>query len=434
MKVLLTGATGFIGSRLAVALAHAGHEVVAVVRAPGAPLPGVHAQIAGDFTRDLQPTDWQARLQGIDVVVNAVGILREQGRQRFDTLHEAAPIALFRACVAAGVQRVVQVSALGADTHARSRYHLSKKTADDTLLALPLQASVVQPSLVYGPGGTSARLFDLLASLPRLIVPGQGLQQVQPIHIDDLVQALVTLVEHPEGRSRRIALVGPEPLSLRDFLARLRGSLGLAPTAAWPVPMPLVRLAAKAGRWWKGALLDDESLAMLERGNTTPAADTTALLGRLPRPVDQFVAHEQAPAASVMAQLAWLLPLLRVSIALVWIVTGVLSLGVYPVEGSYALLAQLGVGGALAPLLLYGAEVLDLALGVLTLTLKRHRSLMWLAQIGLILGYMVLITWRLPEFWLHPFGPILKNLPMLAAIALLMVLERPTDKGTPWNT
>ncbi|MBL0729258.1 NAD(P)H-binding protein [Piscinibacter sp. HJYY11] len=433
MKVLLTGATGFIGRHLAIALAQAGHEVVAAVRTPGRALPGVRAQIAGDFTRDQQPADWQGRLTGIDVVVNTVGILREHGAQRFDTLHEAAPIALFRACVAAGVRRVVQLSALGADTHARSRYHLSKKAADDTLLALPLQASVVQPSLVYGPGGASARLFNLLASLPVLMLPGKGSQQVQPIHIDDLVQALVKLIERPEARSRRIALVGPEPLALREFLARLRAALGLPPTAAWPVPMPLVRLVAKAGRWWPGALLDDESLAMLERGNTAPATDTTALLGRPPRPVSQFITREQLPAASVMAQLGWLLPLLRVSIALVWIVTGVLSLGVYPVEGSYALLAQLGVGGALAPLLLYGAAVLDLALGVLTLTLKRHRPLLWLAQIGLILGYTVLITWRLPEFWLHPFGPILKNLPMLAAIALLMVLERRLERP-PWNT
>lgn len=428
MKVLLTGATGFIGRRLAVALAQAGHEVLAVVRRPGAALPGVHTQIAGDFTRDLQAADWQARLAGIEVVVNAVGILRERGTQRFDTLHEAGPIALFRACVAAGVTRVVQISALGADTQARSRYHRSKKTADDALLALPLQASVVQPSLVYGPGGASARLFNLLAGLPRLVLPGPGLQRVQPIHVDDLVQALVALVERSQRTSRRIALVGPRPLTLREFLAGLRAGLGLPPAAAWPVPMPLVRLAAHAGRVWPGALLDDESLAMLERGNTAPADDTTALLGRPPRDVSAFIPPEHAEGAAVMAQLGWLLRLLRVSLALVWIVTGVLSLGLYPVDDSYALLARLDVHGALAPVLLYGAAALDLLLGLLTLTLRRHRAALWLVQLGLILGYTALITWRLPEFWLHPYGPILKNLPMLAAIVVLMVLEPMTKE------
>jgi hypothetical protein len=130
----------------------------------------------------------------------------------------------------------------------------------------------------------------------------------------------------------------------------------------------------------------------------------------------------------VQARLAWLLPLLRLSIALVWIVTGLLSFGLYPVQDSYALLARLGITGALAPLMLYGAAALDLALGVATLVLRR-RVLLWWMQIALMLGYMVLITWALPEFWLHPFGPILKNLPMLVAVGLLLALEEPR-----WNT
>jgi hypothetical protein len=257
---------------------------------------------------------------------------------------------------------------------------------------------------------------------------------VQPIHVDDLVQALVTLVERPEAHSRHIALVGPQPLGLREFLAGLRASLGLPPARVWRVPMPLVRLAARAGRWWPGALLDTESLAMLERGNTAPVDDTTALLGHPPRAVERFIAPGLAPHAGVTAQLAWLLPLLRLSIALVWIVTGVLSLGLYPVADSYALLARLGVTGALAAVLLYGAAALDLVLGVLTLTLRRQRHLLWLTQLGLILGYTALISWRLPEFWLHPYGPILKNIPMLAAIVMLMVLERSTPERPRWTT
>lgn len=415
MKVLVLGAGGFIGRHTVEALRVAGHEVLA------SPI---------RFERALRPQAWLPALGGVEAVVNAVGILRERGAQTFRALHELAPRALFQACETAGVRRVVQISALGADAQAQSRYHLSKKAADDALLALPLQASIVQPSLVYGPGGASARLFNLLASLPRLVLPGPGLQQVQPIHVDDAVQALIALVEGPEPRSRRIALVGPKPLSLREFLAGLRAGMGLPSTSAWPVPMPLVRVAARAGRWWRGALLDEDSLAMLARGNTAPAHDTTALLGRPPRAVGEFIAPELAPGAGAMAQLAWLLPLLRVSIALVWIATGVVSLGVYPIDESYALLARLDVHGALAPVLLYGAAVLDLLLGALTLTLKRHRRQLWLVQLALILGYTVLITWRLPEFWLHPYGPILKNIPMLAAIVTVMVLE----ERTRWNT
>jgi len=125
------------------------------------------------------------------------------------------------------------------------------------------------------------------------------------------------------------------------------------------------------------------------------------------------------------AQLGWLLPVLRISIALVWIVTGIVSLGLYPVADSYALLARVGITGMFAPLMLYGAALLDLVFGIATLVLqgKRRRRLLWLAQLAVILFYTVIITWRLPEFWLHPYGPLLKNLPMMAGIWLLLELE-----------
>ena len=123
------------------------------------------------------------------------------------------------------------------------------------------------------------------------------------------------------------------------------------------------------------------------------------------------------------AQLGWLLPTLRLSVAALWIVTGIVSLGLYPVEHSLALLARVGITGALAPVALYGAAALDLVLGVATLAMSRRRAL-WLVQIAVIAGYTLIITAFLPEFWLHPFGPLLKNVPLLAMLALLYVLER----------
>ena len=108
---------------------------------------------------------------------------------------------------------------------------------------------------------------------------------------------------------------------------------------------------------------------------------------------------------------------------IVWIVTGVLSLGIYPVAESYGLLEQAGVPRTMTPLFLYGAAVLDLAFGVLTLVMQR-RARLWLAQIAVIVGYTAIISMRLPEFWLHPYGPILKNLPMLAVLWLLYVIDR----------
>lgn len=422
MVVLLTGASGFIGSHLAEALAAAGHQVVCAARHPEKGGDARYRYVKADFTRDLDASDWQPRLQGIDAVINAVGIIREQAGQTFDIIHDRAPHALFAASAAAGVRLVVQVSALGADENAQSRYHLSKKRADDFLAGLPVHSQIVQPSLVFGANGTSARLFTTLASLPVLGLPGGGHQQVQPIHIDDLVAAVLALIERPLPSGTRVPLVGPQALSLREFLAGLRRAMGMGREFVLPVPMPLVRLGAKSAAVVPGSILDTETLEMLERGNTASAAQTTALLGRTPRGVSEFVAATEKRCTRLQARLNWLLPMLRLSIALVWIVTGLVSFGLYPVADSYALLARVGITGWLAPVMLYGAAMLDFAFGIATLFLPRRR-LLWYAQLAVILFYTAIITWRLPEFWLHPYGPLLKNLPMLAAIWLLLELE-----------
>jgi uncharacterized protein YbjT (DUF2867 family) len=419
LVVFIAGANGFIGQRLAGALEAAGYEVVAGVR--DVPNAGTRRAIAIDFVRDHDPAAWQARLAGVDVVVNAVGILRERGAQTFAALHRDAPRALFAAAAQAGVKLVVQISALGADEDARSAYHLSKKAADDFLATLPITHAIVQPSLVFGVGGASARLFAMLASMPWIPVPGRGDAKVQPVHVDDLCACVVALA----GGARadvRIPVVGPRAMSLREFLAALRRALGLARPRFLSVPMPLVRAAASIGERLPGALLDRETLGMLERGNVADASATRRLLGCEPRAVEAFVARDVAPLVRSRAKLDWLLPVLRVAIATLWIVTGIVSLGVFPVAESHALLARAGVPAALAPFALYGAALLDIALGVATLALARRRWL-WRAQAMLILGYTAIISWRLPEFWLHPYGPILKNVPLLAALWLLDELE-----------
>jgi uncharacterized protein YbjT (DUF2867 family) len=362
-------------------------------------------------------------LAGIDVVVNTVGILREAPGRRFQDLHVDGPRRLFEAAVRAGVGRIVHVSALGADEGGETRYHRSKKAGDDALLQLPIAAVVAQPSLVYGPGGASARLFTQLAAAPLLLLPAGGRQPIQPIHIDDLVQALATLATAPRAVTGRVALVGPEPLAFGDFLQRLRASLGLPRAWAIGVPAPLIRIAASIGERIAASPLDLDTWRMLQRGNVAAADATRALLGRDARPVERFVAAEDAAAVRHAAQLAVFLPILRGAVALVWIVTGVLSFGIYPVAESHALLAQAGVPPRWAPLFLYGAAGLDLVLGVLTLVLKRRVGL-WLAQIALIVGYTAIISVRLPEYWLHPYGPVLKNLPMLAVLWLLYAVDR----------
>jgi len=419
--VLLLGATGFIGERLRAALEDAGNEVVCGVRAERT-VAGCRS-IDVDYTRDSSPAAWLPRLEGVDVVVNAIGILRETGSASFEALHVDAPTALFRACVQAGVRKVIQISALGADVHAMSRYHISKKRGDDQLAALPLQWVIVQPSLVFGEGGRSSALLTRLAALPLVPLPGDGGQHVQPIHVDDLTTAIVRLIETNEHDRQRIAAVGPGPVTLRELLGALRRALGLGNPRFVTIPMALVRAAAAAGERIRGVLLDREALGMLLRGNVASPARITAALGRPPRPVESFIPPHAARAFADEARLAWLLPLLRATIGFVWIATAIVSLGVYPVADSYALLARVGLTGAAATVALYGAALVDLAFGIGVFVLRDRRWL-WRAQMALIVGYSVVIAIALPEYWVHPFGPLLKNLPLFVAILVLHEFER----------
>jgi uncharacterized protein YbjT (DUF2867 family) len=392
LNVLLLGARGFIGRHTAVALRAAGHEVVCGET---------------DFSRALQPADWLPSLEGIDAVVNAVGIIRERGARTFHALHEAAPQALFAACRSAGVRRVVQISALGADDMARSRFHRTKKRADDYLASLDLDWTVVQPSLVFGEGGASARLFALLASLPLTPLPGDGGQRVQPIHIDDLAELIATLVSVPVRN--KLDAVGPREITLRGWLGLLRAQMGLGKPRFVEVPRSLIPVAR-------------ETLQMLDRGNTGSAVAITRLLDRAPRDPNDFLDAAQGKALATQAKLAWLLPILRASIAAVWIVSGVVSLGVYPVSESLAMLARVGFTGPFALMALYGSAFLDIGLGIGVFLIKRRRWL-WRLQMAVIAGYSAIIAVWLPELWLHPFGPVLKNLPMLAALLALHELE-----------
>ena len=326
MKVLLTGQSGFIGSRLRAALVARGHLV---------------PPLRVDLRAATEPAAWVPHLAGVDVVINTAGIFKERRRGDLDVVNHVAPCALFRAAAAAGVRLAIQFSALGADREATSRFHLAKRAADDCLNALPVPGVSLQPSLVFGAGGASAAMMTMLASLPLVPLPGGGRQRIQPIHVDDLVAVVVALVEAEQPRSAgaTVALVGPRSLELREYLEALRGSLELPPARFVTVPMPIMRWLAKLAALVPAAPVDVDALAMLDRGNVADDRATRELLAHAPRDPAGFIGPDQAIAMRQQALLGWLLPVLRVTLAVMWFWAGVVSIWFHPVEDSYRMLA-----------------------------------------------------------------------------------------------
>lgn len=270
MKILLTGAGGFIGKHIAEALTSAGHEVIAATRDRGI-----------DFNGMRMASNWLAHLQGIDAVINSVGIIAETRGQTFAALHYHAPVALFHACTQAGVKRVIQISALGADEHAFTPYQLSKKAADDVLRSLPLEWFVLRPSLVYGPGGKSTALFQRLAALPVIPLVGGGTQQIQPVHVDDLVAAVMACLNSSHAQ-RTINVVGPQAMTLVEWLQRLRTHSGKSLAKTFSAPYKMVIASSHIMRHLV-PMLHPDNLRMLQHGNTADVQPLAELLGRMPR-------------------------------------------------------------------------------------------------------------------------------------------------------
>lgn len=303
MKMLLLGATGFIGRHVAQALQAQGHTVVN--------LPNPQGQRV-DMACMTSVSDWLPRLAGVDAVVNAVGVLRERPSQPMAQVHTAAPVALFQACAQAGVRRVLQVSALGVDA-GRTAYARTKRDADAALLALTrdgqLDGVVLRPSIVLGPGGASTALFARLARWPVLGWPRRARQgQVQPLAVTDLARGcanwLAGAAAEPGGTpiTGLVCAVGPQPCSVATLVAQCRAALGFAPARVWTWPDALVTASAWLGDACPVTPWGRTTLELLAQDNVADAGQWTQMLGRPQQPLATTIAQAMDQTVTIATQ------------------------------------------------------------------------------------------------------------------------------------
>ena len=286
MKILLCGATGFVGRHLTHTLRETGHTVIRAVRRPVEP-----DDIAVDFRNNTTKEIWLPRLKGISVVINAVGLLRDSHNNPMQKSHVATPTAIFAACAEANVQRVIQLSALGVDSDIEAAYFSTRLLAERALQKslASLRWLCLRPSVIYGEDGASARMFRLLAKLPIHMLPMGGKQLLQPVHISDICSAVTTWLSDPNAISRIIAAVGAEATDMRGMLDSYRQQLGLRPAWHFSVPAPLIKIAARIGDFIPASPLCSETLAMLCAGNVADATEFSRLLGRAPKSYRTFL-------------------------------------------------------------------------------------------------------------------------------------------------
>ena len=265
--------------------------------------------------------------------------------------------------------------------------------------------------------------FAALAAQPVQLLIGRGSYLVQPVDIDDLTETMVRAATMTATPPPEIAVAGPAPMSFRAMLLAYRRWLGYGNLHPLSIPWPLALCGARLfGRF--SPWLSEDNLLMLRQGNTGDVSTLKKVLGREPRALEEVLRPGAAAEADRWhARLFLLLPALRMSVAFVWIYTGLTSLFFYPHDDSYAMLSEIGLTGSMAVLALYGAAILDIALGISVL-LRWRVVLSGVVQLAVIAGYTVLISAFLPAFWLHPFGPISKNIPFLVAILILMAVEK----------
>ena len=348
--------------------------------------------------------------------------MRERGEDKFEKVHVETPAALFDACALAGIQRVIQLSALGNPDD--GEFIASKYRGDERLVKLDLDWTILRPSVVYSTrgsyGGTS--LLRAMSALPvALLLPGSGQQEIEPISAEDLARLVVHLLETGAAKRRILEVVGPETVTLENYLQTWRRWLRFPEPIVLRIPDWVVAIAAWAGERFGNGPLGMTMYRMLTRGNTTqPGArdELNRIAAWSAKPISQVLAEQPSFVQDRWhARLYFLAPLLRFALGIVWITSALVGF-ITPQAEIRTLLSNAGVtSGAVA--LDYAASSVDLLLGG-SLLLGKCITPVGLLMLISLLSYTLFIGTAMPAMWLEPFGGLLKNLALIPAVLMMM--------------
>lgn len=237
-SVTVFGGSGFIGRPVVGEIAKTGARVRVAVRRPEEaqevkPMGDV-GQVTPVAANIRDERSVEAAVAGSDAVVNLVGILYERGRQRFDAVHVDGAARVARAARQAGAKRFVQLSAIGADTSSPSRYASSKGAGEAKVREAFPEATIIRPSIVFGPeDGFFNRFAEMARLTPALPLIGGGHTRFQPAYVGDVADAVTAILADENTAGKTYELGGPKVYTfaelLRILLAEIRRSRLLVP-------------------------------------------------------------------------------------------------------------------------------------------------------------------------------------------------------------
>jgi uncharacterized protein YbjT (DUF2867 family) len=245
--VTVFGGSGFLGRHVVRALCKRGYRVRVAVRRPDLaghlqPL-GRVGQIHAVAANLRYPGSVEAAARDADIVINLVGILFESGRQRFDSVHTFGAEAVALAAAAFGAQ-LIHISAIGADPDAPSHYARSKAMGERLALAAMPSATVLRPSILFGPEDNFFNKFAALARIaPALPLVGGGHTRFQPIFAGDVARAVLAAIDRPRTAGTIYELGGLEVMSFKELMQFVLATIERHRLLV-PIPFGVARIMA----------------------------------------------------------------------------------------------------------------------------------------------------------------------------------------------
>lgn len=283
--ILLTGATGTVGSALLRRLVDSGQSVRCLVRDPRR-LGDQRVRVQLTLGDLGDPSSFRNALRGVDTVVHLAASIRDQPRGSIEELTAVATLRLVRAAEQARARRFVFFSALGASPASRTRFLRAKALARDAVEQSGLEAVVFEPSIIYTPGDHWLTLLERLSLLPAVPVSGSGKARFQPLWAEDVADCVTAALASPDARGRH-ELAGPQTLSYDDIVR-----LVLGPRSLLHVPLPVVRAGLRALERVAGpaAFATWDEVELMEEPMTTPRGPADAeRLGVRPRAMSEVL-------------------------------------------------------------------------------------------------------------------------------------------------